>query len=283
MLVRCDSNSHLGMQWTRRFFLVSLSARMVQRSVHRKTRMKSSVDLPNTPLDTSPHAESDAAASEKDAASTTLHAVHSTNADSAVAQEPCPSPLAWQDVLHEFHRSSRFWTFNRDGHTITGRAWGEGPPLYFLNGMAGSFELYALLVWLLREQFCCVVFNYADPIGSAARRRQRSVDQLADDLFAVAEHHGHDRFRLYATSFGGIVGLTAMLKQSARVEQAVIQGGFAHRSLSLTERLLIRVGRRSPGRLKHVPGHVAFQQHNHQRWFPPFDDSRWEFLGARHG
>lgn len=198
----------------------------------------------------------------------------------APSGEPCPTPLAWREVLEAFRAESRPWRLDRPGSILEGRTWGEGPPLYFLCGIGGSYELFALSVWLLRKDFRCVVFNYAD-VGIGTTRRD--IAEYAQDLFAVAELHGDARFSIYATSFGVLVGLTAILADPARVDRAILQGGFAYRKLSLTERLLAAVARRLPGKMSQLPGRALVQRVNHRPWFPPFDESRWQFLDADTG
>src|SRR5215475_5189400 len=75
----------------------------------------------------------------------------------------CPPPLEWQEVLREFHRQADAWYLDCKNFRISGRTIGSGPPLYLLNGFSGTHELYALLVWLLRDRYRCVLFDYATP------------------------------------------------------------------------------------------------------------------------
>lgn len=77
--------------------------------------------------------------------------------------------------------------------------------------------------------------------------------------------------------------MAAMRRYPGRFDRGIIHAGFAHRSLSRFERLLIDVCRRLPGRLRHFPGRGAVQRQNHRRWFPPFDGTRWQFLSDNTG
>jgi len=190
------------------------------------------------------------------------------------AESQCPPPLAWQEVLRDFHRTADAWYLDRENYRIVGRTLGSGPPLYFLNGFSGTSELYALLVWLLRDQFRCVLFDYT----LSGARGPLSFERLADDLVAVARTCGDDTCDLFASSLGGLVALTAMRREPARFRRAIIQAGFARRELSLAERGLIRLCRLHPGKLRSVPFRRLIQQQSHRVWFPPFDATRWEFL-----
>jgi len=201
----------------------------------------------------------------------------------APAETGCPPPLAWVDVLADFHKQADAWYLDRPNYRISGRTLGCGPPLYLLNGFSGTHELYALFVWLMRDKYRCVLFDYP----AAPRRKEFTLTDMADDLAAIADTCGDEKCRLFATSFGGLVALTALSRHPDRFERAVIHAGYAHRSLSRLEHLLIDAGRkllsRFPGRLRHFPGRGAIQKQNHRRWFPPFDATRWQFFSDNTG
>lgn len=195
--------------------------------------------------------------------------------------QPCPPPLNWQQVLETFREQSTPWRVERAGRAIAGRSYGEGPPLYFLNGIGGSHELFCLTAYLLRSEFRCVLFDYpaptctADPLPAGVTA---PIAGYADDLLAIADSQGDDAFSTYATGFGSIVALTALLRAPERVERAVLQSGFARLSLSPAERGMIAVSRWLPGRLRHLPLRRPVQRQTHRLWFPPFDTTRWQFL-----
>jgi pimeloyl-ACP methyl ester carboxylesterase len=190
----------------------------------------------------------------------------------------CPTPLGWKQVLQTVQSESSEWTLKRNGHTIRGRTFGQGPPLYFLNGIGGTSDLFTLFVWLLRAEFRCVLFDYESGSRFAGSGPRCSVEDMAEDLFAVADMQSDKSFSLYATSFGTLVALRAMLHQPDRIELAVLQGGFAHRKLSLFEKILARIGCFVPGSYRHVPLRKKIQWWNHRTWFPPFDITRWQFM-----
>jgi len=192
----------------------------------------------------------------------------------AADQDKCPSPLAWHQVLREFHSQADAWFLDRPKYRISGRTLGCGPPLYLLNGLSATHELYALLVWLLRDRYRCVLFDYAMP----AARGPVTLDDLADDLIAVGEACGDATWDVFASSFGCLVALSAMRNDPRRIGRAVLQGAFARRQLSPFERLLIRAGAVVPGKLRHIPLRVFVQEQSHRRWFPPFDPTRWQFF-----
>ena len=188
------------------------------------------------------------------------------------AGEGCPTPLAWQEVLAAFRAESQPWQVTRGESTVTGRTFGQGPPLYLLGGMAGSHELFALFAWLLKDQFRCILYDYPE------YQQQPTLDDYAADLFAVAEAQGDAQFDLFATSFGAMVALKAMRTAPERIGRAVLQGGFAHRQLSWAERRAIGFYCRVPWRYGSIPLREPIQRNNHRTWFPPFDATRWQFF-----
>ena len=191
----------------------------------------------------------------------------------------CPPPLAWSEVLADFHKQADAWYFDRPNYRLSGRTLGSGPPLYLLNGFSGTHELYSLFVWLLRDRFRCVLFDY--PVSAGGKHL--TLDDMADDLVAIADTCADRTCSVFASSFGGLVAMTALGRHPGRFDRTIIHAGFAHRSLSWFERLLIDVCRRLPGRLRHFPGRGAVQRQNHRRWFPPFDGTRWQFFSDNTG
>jgi pimeloyl-ACP methyl ester carboxylesterase len=198
------------------------------------------------------------------------------DATAITTADGCPAPLSWAQVLEAFHHQSTAWTVEADGRPFSGRTIGAGRPLYFLNGLAGTSDLFCLIVWLLRDEFRCVVLDY--PTQADRRRAALTKETLASGLFAAADRQGDRTFSIFATGFGSVVGLTALGVQPDRIDRAIFQAGFAHRKLSATERLLARIGRHAHGSLASVPLLSTFHQANHQRYFPPFDASRWGFF-----
>lgn len=141
--------------------------------------------------------------------------------------------------------------------------------------MGGTSESFCLVTYLLRDLFRCTVFDYPDTFEPGGRV---TLDTLQDDLFAIADFHEDRQFSIFATSFGGLVGLQALRAAPDRIMKAVLQGAFAYRRLSIAERAIAGLGRMLPGRLKSLPGARTIQEQNHRRWFPPLDLTRWQFF-----
>lgn len=209
----------------------------------------------------------------RDNSSQTISAGESASSPPPEEREPCPTPLEWQDILQKFVAGADRWYCEWRGRRIFGRTWGQGPPLYFLNGLSGSHELFALTVWLLREKFRCVLFDYPPA-------RTIDVESLADLVGTIVDRQESPgaRISLFAAGFGSLVAWRFASSAPERVGRIASLGGLTRLVLSPAERLLTAIGRVCPGRMRFVPGRWSILQRSHRPWFPPYDHSRWQFF-----
>jgi pimeloyl-ACP methyl ester carboxylesterase len=193
--------------------------------------------------------------------------------------EPCPTPLSTLEVFESFERESTAWEVATPMGPVRGQTLGQGPAMYFLNGLEGTGDLFRLLAWLLREEFRCVIFDgRLDPQVAEERVREAAFVPEVRQLFAVADLHEDDAFLVYGSGFGGWAALAGLLAEQERFRGAILQAGYAQRRFKLLERLLMFLGRRSHRLWKEVPGWKSIFEQNHRRWFPPFDSPRWEMF-----
>lgn len=195
-----------------------------------------------------------------------------------IEQESCPSPLGWQEVVSQFEELARPWELRREHYRWTGRLWGEGPPIYFLPGFTGDCRLYALLTWVLRENFKCVLIDY--PAGLDDIENPSDPLMLADyvkDFLAIMELHNDSQCVIYATSWGTVLGQQLIACYPNRITASIFHGSIHSREWSLAERILLKLGQLTKRSLGQVPGFRMIQQANHFAWFPPFDRTRMQF------
>ncbi|MCA9069335.1 MAG: alpha/beta hydrolase [Planctomycetaceae bacterium] len=190
--------------------------------------------------------------------------------------EPCPTPLSTAEVFESFERDAEAWEIAGPAGPIRGHTLGQGPPLYFLNGLEGTSDLFCLLAWLLREDFRCVLYDSqlnADTVASLGKE----VSQLPDvqQLLAVVDSLGDEDILLYGSGFGGWLALAGMLTANGRFRGAILQAAYAQKKLKLAEKLLLALAKRSKRTLKEVPGWRTVFVQNHRPWFPPFDELRF--------
>jgi pimeloyl-ACP methyl ester carboxylesterase len=217
----------------------------------------------------SSHPESDSAS---ESLSDELPAtVQGESGPSEEEREPCPTPLEWHEILRVFLEEAEHWYLDVDGERVLGRTWGSGPTLYFLNGLSGTHELYALLVWLLREDFRCVVFDYPDSSSV-------TIPALTELLPRVVELHGHDQpVSVYTRDFGSQIARWTAETHHGLIGSLICQTPILGLPLKGTERRLAALARHLPLRARRIPGRVMVQPRSHRIWFPPYDQSRFDF------
>lgn len=189
----------------------------------------------------------------------------------------CPTPLSWQKVLAASDEQARSWELHGLHGPIHGRTIGNGPPLVFLNPLLGDCRLFALVAWLLRDDFRCVLFDDSSLAQPRSRIIRGSVADLVDDLWAVADTLGDGPISLFGTGLGAAVGLAGLAAAPRRVANATLLGPVLAGRLTTPERWLSRIGSHLPGRLGQLPGFRKLMVHNHHPWFPSTDPSRLEF------
>lgn len=194
------------------------------------------------------------------------------------AGEPCPAPLEWRVVLVEFRKQSRpFVVPSHDGSDcLTGLTFGAGAPLYFLGPAAGDRNLFALLAWLLKDDFCCVFVDLPElgwPVRTAVE-----LPKLTGAVLSAAAHLGHSQHAVLGVEFGSALALDLAANFPDRVGSLILMQPTARFAPSLLERGLYAYGACLPGAIGGIPGWWNVQRRNHRRWFPPFDDSRFDFL-----
>ncbi|MFO1022709.1 MAG: alpha/beta hydrolase [Planctomycetales bacterium] len=189
----------------------------------------------------------------------------------------CPIPLAWHQVLEEFQRQAEQVEIPHSTGVIRVRLWGSGPTLLMIPGMCGPLEHFSLLSYLLKDYFRCVMVEHPSVATQGRVCFRLSLAQLADRCLAAADQTGAKQFHLFATSFGGLAALRLLADHPQRVDHVVLQGAFARRELSVTERFLAGLAAWLPMHLGQFPLSKTVARKNHLRWFPPHDVNRWMF------
>jgi len=209
-----------------------------------------------------------------DSPPTSLPAAPQTGAP--VAAEPCPTPLEWRVVVAEFRRQSVPFEDDADGERVRGVTFGSGTPLYVLGPAAGDRELFALLAWLLKDDFCCVFVDRPAigwPVSAATE-----LPRLTRTVLRAARHLAHHRFAVLGVEFGSGLALDLAMNSPEQVIALMLLQGAPRVLPSWLERGLHAYGSGMPGLIGGIPGWWNLQRRNHRPWFPPFDDSRFDFL-----
>lgn len=189
-------------------------------------------------------------------------------------QEPCPTPLNWVDVVTSIESECQRLSVEVQGGEMLATVHGSGPPLYFLGGASGTARLFDLTAHLLKEEFTCVMLS---PVTWSARPIAL-LDQTADGICRLANSLGHQQFDLYAAGFGCHVAISMLSRSPDRIGRVLLQGPVLREPTRARERLLYWLGQKLSRPMYSLPGWLQVQEQNHQRYFPPLDPTRYNFL-----
>lgn len=191
-------------------------------------------------------------------------------------REPCPTPLLWQDIVLSFHEEMRQGPVDFAGGTVTATQFGAGLPLVFLPGSVASPRLYALTAWLLKDDRQCWLLDH--PIFDQPPHEANLVEKSAKAYANVIADLFGGPVDIYASNSGVPVCLQMMLAYQEVVRKAAFQSGWVNRTFTNREKFLFKVGKKLPFSLRRLPWWVSTQVQNHRPWFPPYDETRFNFL-----
>ncbi|MFV0446455.1 MAG: alpha/beta fold hydrolase [Planctomycetaceae bacterium] len=197
-------------------------------------------------------------------------------AGSPPAGEGCPTPLAWPDVLAAFRAQRDEFLLPTSWGDVSLWEFGAGPPLVLLDDAAGDPELLALMAWLLKDEFRCLLMQFPQPPSTVSA--EHWLPGMADLLVETLRSRQVVCPPVFGTGCGGTLALQTALQHPARLGSLILQGCQPQRQWRRRERWLLSLGERLDGHLGQVPFWSRVVESNHRRWFPPFDGSRWEFL-----
>jgi pimeloyl-ACP methyl ester carboxylesterase len=187
-------------------------------------------------------------------------------------------PLVLEEVLRRFEAEAEHGVCHTGRYRCSYYAWGSGPPLVFIHGLADAARSFILPIARLAEQFRCIAYELPSGLGDGARLTQYGHAELVEDLFALLDHLGVRQSYLLGSSFGSTITLAALKARPERVPRAILQGGFARRPLALLEGLLARTALYWPGRMGHLPLRDTVLRLHHHAAFAARSPEVWRFF-----
>src|SRR5436190_10594949 len=115
-----------------------------------------------------------------------------------------------------------------NGFDIHYDVYGDGEPLVCVHGLGCDRRAWALQIGPFSEHYQAVFFDNRDVGQSSLANRDYSTAEMAEDVLALADHLGLDRFHLLGVSLGGMVSQHVALRAPERVRTltlAVTHGG----------------------------------------------------------
>ena len=194
----------------------------------------------------------------------------------------CSRPLLLHDCLARRQREAAHEEFDTGRYRCRYVAWGRGPNLVLIPGMASDALSFVMLMARLQSRFRCISYDLPDGDQDGARLIRYRHDDLTSDLFALLDHLNVRETFVLGSSFGATIALAALSRQPRRFTRAILQGGFAHRPLTATEVFFAHWCRFFPGRLGHLPLMRRITEQNDREPFLRRDPDVWEvFLQRR--
>lgn len=175
---------------------------------------------------------------------------------------PCqPESYALDAVRTRFAREAVQGVCDTGRYRCPYWAWGQGPPLVFLHGLADSADAYLPTAARLTCGFRCIAYTLPSGRGDSARLAGYAHEQMVDDLFALLDHLHMDQTAVLGSSFGSTIALAAMHRRPERISRGILAAGFALRRLAPAERMLASLARWWPGSMRVLPLRAALSQH----------------------
>jgi pimeloyl-ACP methyl ester carboxylesterase len=202
-------------------------------------------------------------------------------ANTAPGEPDCAKRLLLGECLERWRREAQQGVVDTGRYRCRYVAWGRGPTLVLIPGMASDAQSFVMLMARLQSHFRCVSFDLPDGMADGAHLMTYRHADLTTDLFALLDHlHIRDCFLLGA-SFGSTIALSALHRQPGRFSRALLQGGFARRPLSAAEVFVASWCRFLPGRLGHVPLLRRITEQNHREPFLAREPEVWDYYVER--
>jgi pimeloyl-ACP methyl ester carboxylesterase len=104
-------------------------------------------------------------------------------------------------------------------HAVIG---GEGPPLLLIHGWPQTWYAWRLLMPTLAQDFEVIAVDQRGIGLSDKPSDGYDTATLADDLVALMEAHGHERFAVYGTDTGMPIAYALAADHADRVERLVV-------------------------------------------------------------
>lgn len=195
------------------------------------------------------------------------------------ADRDAPIPLA--RAAERFRREAVRGVCDTGRYRCRYAAWGEGPPVLFVHGLADEGASFLLLGAHLADRFRCITYDLPTGRGDGARLGRYRHADLAADALVLLDHLDARVSYVFGSSFGSTVALELLSAAPERLPRAVLQGGFAHRPLAPAEVLLASLARSWPGRMGSLPARDTLIRRRHHAPFVGRPPDVWDFFRAR--
>ena len=196
---------------------------------------------------------------------------------------PLVEPADLPTALRDFARDAKHGILDTGRYRMRHFAWGHGPPIVFIHGMADVARSFILVMHRLVERFTCIAYELPDGTTDGSALGRYALSDYTADLLALLDHRGIDRAAVVGSSFGSLITLHSLATAPQRFTKAVLQGGFACRSFAWWEYRLAQLGRLLPGWYGDWPAiHEAIMRRVERTVHQSASPEVWRFFVENH-
>src|SRR3954447_14157073 len=123
----------------------------------------------------------------------------------------------------------------KDGAELAVHVDGQGPDLLLVSGLGGTAAFWEPVVAALSARFRVIRFDQRGIAGSTRGTATTTIDQLADDSFAVLDAVGSRRALLLGHSTGGVILQAMALADETRIAGLVLSGSWLKSNCYMNE------------------------------------------------
>lgn len=196
---------------------------------------------------------------------------------------PLQPTLSVAEALRRFDREAQRGVCDTGRYRCRYSAWGDGPTLVLVPGLASDARSFALLASRLMRHFRVVVYDLPTGRGDGANLGRYRHADLTADFFALLDHLNAQQAYVSGFSFGSTIALAALHTRPERLPRAVLQSGFARRPLAPAEILLARLTRHWQAPLAAMPARSMLLRWTHSAPFAGQPPELWQFFVERNG
>ncbi|NAS29931.1 alpha/beta fold hydrolase [Flavobacteriaceae bacterium R38] len=117
------------------------------------------------------------------------------------------------------------FTLKRDWGNLSYEVFGKGDPLLILHGNGGSVKSRYQIIPSLLEDYQIIAVDSRCHGESSCPEGALDYFEMADDVIALMNTLGHNKYSLWGHSDGGILGLIIGYKQTNKIDRMLISGG----------------------------------------------------------
>jgi len=131
--------------------------------------------------------------------------------------------------INEEVEGERF-TLERDWGNLSYEVFGTGEPLLILHGNGGSVKGKYHIIPSLMDDYQVIAVDSRCHGKSSCPEGELDYFNMADDVIALMQNLGHEKYSVWGHSDGGILGLIIGYKQTEKIDRMLLSGANASTS-----------------------------------------------------